>query len=167
MTTAVCTIFTKKELPYARVLMRSLAKFHPTWERHALLIDKVEGSFDPAGEPFHVIQVRHLPIPNKQATLFYYDEEELRAATKPRFFSWLTETKGFQRVVFFDPRCKVYARLEHVVAALEHDAPLIIAPHLLGALRDAKSPGEFDVLQWGALDSALVAASVADEQGRE
>ncbi len=61
--TAVCTIVSKNYLAYARTLMNSVAEFHPEWKRHVLLVDEVNGRFDPGAESFELLRVSDLPLP--------------------------------------------------------------------------------------------------------
>src|SRR5690349_10517464 len=158
MTTAVATIIRKAELAEARVLMRSVVRAHPTWKPFTLLIDEVEGCFDPLLESFAIVEIRDLPLPDKRATLFFYDSRELRAAVKPHFLAWLFETLGFEEVVYFDPRVRVYSPLPALEQALRSGAPLVVAPRLIGS-DDLDHPGESDVLTSGVLEGGFVAMS--------
>jgi glycosyltransferase involved in cell wall biosynthesis len=157
MTTAVCTIISKKELAHARTLMRSVATHHPAWERHVLVLDEFEGSFDPAREPFVVMDIRHLPMPDKLGTLFFYDEVEAKASAKPWLMAWLFDTRGFDEVVFLGPETRLYGPLAAVLEALAAGAPLVLAPHLTGDLDNESRPSEIDILRRGAHDTGLVA----------
>lgn len=159
VTTAVCTIITLRGLAHARVLMAQIARWHPDWTRYALLIDVPAGYVDPAAEGFRIVEVRHLPLADKQATLFYYTPGDLDAAVKPWFFSYLFDTCGFDRLVFLDAKSWVEAPLSALVRELESNAPLVVVPHLLGELRDEKQPGEMDILRWGIHDGAVLAMS--------
>jgi glycosyltransferase involved in cell wall biosynthesis len=157
VTTAVCTIVTNRELAHARVLMDSVRAHHPEWLRVALLADRAGGCFDPAGEAFQVLEVRHVPLPDKQGTLFYYPPRDLEAALKPWLFRWLFDTRGVDRVIFLDARCWVLSELSALVRALDAGAPIVLTPHLLGSLPDHARPSEIDVLSWGVHDGAVVA----------
>jgi hypothetical protein len=61
---AVCTIVSKNYLPYARVLMGSLAERHPELARFVLLVDEIDGYFDPKAEPFTVVGLDELRVQN-------------------------------------------------------------------------------------------------------
>ncbi|HVU02426.1 MAG TPA: glycosyltransferase [Polyangiaceae bacterium] len=159
MTTAVCTIITKRELARARTLMESLSVWQPDWVQHVLLMDEVEGRFDPAREPFFVLPVRNLPVPDKQGTLFYYDIDEARAALKPRLLAWLFDTRGFDSVVYLSPDAWVLAPLADVEALLGGGATFVVTPHLIAEPGDDKAPGEADVLRWGIYNSGFLGAS--------
>lgn len=147
--------------------MNSVSAFHPEWLRVVLLADRAGDFFDPAGESFQVLSVQHLPLPDKQGTLFYYAPRDLEAALKPWLFRWLFDTRGVDRAIFLDARCWVVSELSMLVEALDAGAPMVLSAHLLGSLPDDKRPAEVDVLRWGAHDGAVVAMARDSSVGTE
>jgi glycosyltransferase involved in cell wall biosynthesis len=154
-------------LAHARVLMKQVERFHPKWARCALLVDAPAGSWDPASESFRIVDVRSLPLADKQGTLFYYPPSDLDAAVKPWFLAYLFDTCGFDRAVFIDARSWLAAPLDALVAELDSGAPLTAAPHLLRGAGDEKRPSEMDVLRWGVHDAALVGMAIDAPNARE
>src|SRR5262249_38506518 len=61
---AACTIVARNYLSFARVWARSLRKHHPEASVYVLLVDRVDGSIETAAEPFELIPVTELRIPN-------------------------------------------------------------------------------------------------------
>ena len=53
----ICTIVSANYLPYARVLGASVREHHPDARFVVLLVDRVDGRFDPDNEPFELIEV--------------------------------------------------------------------------------------------------------------
>ena len=64
MTWAACTIAAKARLPSARVVATSFAEHHPGVPFFVLLADEVEGCFDPAAEPYELIGLDALALPD-------------------------------------------------------------------------------------------------------
>ena len=61
MKAAVCTIVAKNYLAQARVLMESVRLCNPDLLRIVILVDRIDGYFDPAKEPFDLRWPSHNP----------------------------------------------------------------------------------------------------------
>ena len=81
----VCTIVTKNYLAAARTVCRSFLQHHPGARAVVLLADEIEGAFDPAKEPFEVIEARELGMPDFSDVAYRYAPLELTTALKPSF----------------------------------------------------------------------------------
>ena len=136
--------------------MVSLARLHPTWDRLVLLVDKREGRFDPAEEPFGTIEIEDLAVKSKYPLLFQYTLLEMSTAAKPWLLSHLFN-EGYDRVVYFDPDILVCAPLDEVEQAWSRGALAILTPHLTGRLRDDKYPSEQDILLSGTYNLGFIA----------
>jgi hypothetical protein len=78
---AVCTTVSKNYLAFARVLSKSLREQHPSAKIFVLLVDHLEGAFDPANEPFELIEIEELDnIPEPKNFFFKYKPIELNTA---------------------------------------------------------------------------------------
>src|SRR5207244_706871 len=84
-TLAFCTIVSKNYLAQARVLANSIHTHHPDSPVFVLLVDRVDGCFDPQAEPFTLIEIEDLPIPTLPRFCFKYSVLELNTAAKPYF----------------------------------------------------------------------------------
>ena len=115
--------------------MASVKTAHPGWERFVLLADCADGFFDPSAERFRTVEIRALPIPDRNAFFFRYSLLELSTATKPWFFRFLFQ-QGFERVLYLDPDIVLYAPLEETVRAWDAGAMAVLTPHLTGRVRD-------------------------------
>ncbi len=154
---AVCTIVSKNYLPYARVLMRSLAERHPELARFVLLVDEIDGYFDPKAEPFTVVGLADLGVPNLVGLCFRYTVLELNTALKPSFLAHLFTRHGFEKVVYFDPDILILGALDGLLARLD-DAAILLTPHLTAPLPDdGLVPSELDILQAGTYNLGFLA----------
>jgi glycosyltransferase involved in cell wall biosynthesis len=136
--------------------MRSLAAVSPQWTRFVLLADRIDGTFDPATEPFTLIEAGALPLPEVPKFIFRYTRLEFNTAIKPWFFRGLFE-QGFDRVVYLDPDIFVYSPLDAVTECFDEGALAVLVPHLTGRLADARRPSEHDILQSGAYNLGFCA----------
>ena len=157
-TTAIFTIVAKNYLPYARVLMRSAAIIHPGWRRFVILVDEVNGYFDPQAEDFEIILSRDLPIPRSRWFHFKYSILELCTAVKPYAFEYLFKSQAPDRIVYLDPDIKIYSPLSQITETLG-TADIVLTPHLTASLDDDKRPAEIDILRAGAYNLGFIAIS--------
>ncbi len=160
--TAVFTIVAKNYLPYARVLMRSVAEHHPDWRRFVFLADRIDGYFDRSGEDFEIVLSSELPIPNPRWFHFKYTLVELSTALKPYAFEHLFDSRGCDRTVYLDPDVRIYSPLRRITEALEA-ANIALTPHLTGPIEDGKRPGELDILRAGAYNLGFLGARRSPE----
>jgi glycosyltransferase involved in cell wall biosynthesis len=160
--TAVFTVVAKNYLPYARVLMRSVAKHHPDWRRFVFLVDRVDGYFDPSAEDFEIVLSSDLPIPNPRWFHFKYTIMELSTALKPYAFAFLFDSRACDRTLYLDPDIRVYAPLTRITETLE-SANIALTPHLTGPLGDERRPAEIDMLQAGTYNLGFIGARRSPE----
>ena len=69
---AVATIVAKKYLSFARVLAESFHSLHQGVPFFVLLADEDDGYFDPSREPFHMVSLSELDIPQPERFRFHY-----------------------------------------------------------------------------------------------
>jgi glycosyltransferase involved in cell wall biosynthesis len=153
---AVCTIVSKNYLAYARVLAESLRQHHPDSQFFVLLVDRVDGHFDPRAEPFCLVEIEHLPIPDVARFCFQYNVVELNTAAKPYFLAHLFEKYGLRKVVYLDPDIMILHDL-HKLSALLDEHAIVLTPHMLAPLDDQRHPNELDILKSGAYNLGFIA----------
>src|SRR5207244_2584874 len=101
MQTAVFSIISPNYRHYARVLMGSVQRHHPDWDRFVLVIgDKADAH--PDEESFTTVPLDALPLPNPRQFCFRYSLIELNTAVKPWMFERLF-ARGYDRVIYLDP----------------------------------------------------------------
>jgi glycosyltransferase involved in cell wall biosynthesis len=145
---AFCTVVAKNYLAHARALARSLRQHHPGVPVYVLLVDDVDGYFDPAREAFQVLTLADLDLPRPREFCFRYDVLELSTAVKPFLFRRLFE-RGHRAVVFLDPDIWVFRPLDGILGRLG-PAQVLLTPHLTAPVVDGHRPGELEILLSGA-----------------
>lgn len=159
ISTAVFTIISKNYLAFARTLLSSVRVHHPEWDQFVLLVDEVDGDFDPKTEPFEIKYLTELNLPDFKKFVFRYSILELNTAVKPWMFSWLFNNKEYDKVVYLDPDIYVYDRLKEVDELLNSGNLMVLTPHLTGVLDDDKKPSELDILKAGTYNLGFLAVS--------
>lgn len=155
---AVGTIAAKHALPYARVLARSTAEHHPDVPFFVLLADEVQDCFDPAGEPFELLLLDELRIPNLPRFCFAHREHELSYASTPFLLESLLDL-GFSRVLFLKQETRVVGALDRLLARLEPHS-VLLTPHLLEPVGGPnRNERELNILQSGVFNAGVVGVS--------
>src|SRR5262249_46435513 len=124
--TGVCTIVSKNYFHFARTLMDSVRAAHPDWEQYVLLVDEFGQGVEPGCEPFHLVSMTDLGLPDIKKFCFRYTILELNTAVKPWLLAWLMQTKGLDRAVYLDPDILVYAPLREVEEKLQGGALMVL-----------------------------------------
>ncbi len=160
-----CTIVAKNYLAYARVLARSFLAHHPEGRFVVLLVDRVDGCFDPEQEPFDVIEVEQLDnVPELRQFLFKYRLLELATAVKPYLLERLFDD-GAERVIYLDPDIWVLRPLVPVLEGLDRGVA-VLTPHIDRPLDDGDAPGELTLLRAGLYNLGFVGLRASAETGR-
>lgn len=161
---AVCTIAAKPQLALARVVATSFRRHHPGVPVFVLLADRVEGAFDPAGEPYRLVALEELEAPETEEMARRYTAQEFSYALTPWLLQWVLR-QGFGRVLFIKQESLVTASLEPVMDRLR--APgvsLLLTPHLLAPLGSVAR--ELNILQCGTFNGGFVAVRGGGEGDR-
>lgn len=154
---AACTIVSKNYLPFARVLARSFRAQHPEARFFVLLVDRVEGAFDPSLEPFELIEVESLAeIPDLRSFLFRYTLLEVNTAVKPFLLEHLLVERELEKLVYFDPDIQIFGPLDELAGLLDRHE-IVLTPHLTEPIEDELHPGELAILQSGAYNLGFLA----------
>jgi glycosyltransferase involved in cell wall biosynthesis len=156
---AIFTIASKNYLAYARVFCRSVEKFEPDVQRFVLLVDRIDGAFDPAQEPFTLVQIEDLDnIPNPGHLFFKYTVLELSTAVKPYFINYLIHHYGFSKVLYFDPDILVCEPLDRLWQLLDAHS-MVLIPHITTPYEDNLKPTEIDINLAGIYNLGFLAVS--------
>jgi glycosyltransferase involved in cell wall biosynthesis len=156
MRTAAFSIISPNYQHSARVLMASVKRNHPDWDRFVLISGKTSV---PAGahEPFTTVPLAALPLPSPRQFCFRYTILELNTAVKPWMFENLFE-RGYDRVVYFDPDIVIYSPLAELDTAPPQTF-LTLTPHLTGSISGDEHPSERTILQAGTYNLGFLAVS--------
>ena len=159
MRIGVFTIASKNYLAYVRVLMDSMARVHPEFERHLCLADRVDGAFEASAERFRVIEAEALGIPEFSGMALRYDIMELNTAVKPFMFRWLFEHTDLDAVIYMDPDTCAYERFDRLEQLLAGGASVVLTPHVTRPLEDGRTPNDYHMLQTGVFNLGFIAAA--------
>lgn len=162
MRVAVCTIVAKNYLPFARALMSSVQRWNPELLRIVILVDRIDGHFNPANEPFETISSDELHLPSSQWFHFKYTILELSTAIKPYALEFLQHRYDLDSVIYLDPDIKIYSPLDGLLAVLEQRS-MILTPHLTAVLEDEARPTDLDILRSGAFNLGFIALRFVPE----
>ncbi len=143
-----CTIVANNYLAFARVFCRSLLALHPQARLFVLLVDRPHPAVEPAGEPFEVLYVEDLGIPDFPSLAFRSSLLELSTAVKPFLLERLYRDTGCPRLFYFDPDILVTGSLDGLEDRLG-EADALLTPHLTAPLEDDGIPSERDILLSG------------------
>ena len=149
------TIAAKRHLSLARVLAASFREHHPDIPFFVLLADEVEDRFDPAREPYQIVHLSELAVPDLPRWRFSYSQQELTYAATPYLLSHLLE-RGFTSACFFKQESMVLNDLAPIFERLaEHS--ILLTPHLLEPLTGPdRHQRELNILQSGVYNVGLL-----------
>lgn len=157
-----CTIVSKNYLSYARVLARSFLDHHPGGRFFVLLVDRIDGHFDAAAEPFELIEVEALEnVADVKTLLFKYTVLEANTAVKPFFLEQLFSKEGLERLIYLDPDILVVRPLDHLRNVLEQNA-IALTPHLTAPIEDDAFPDELAILRSGTYNLGFIGLAKRD-----
>lgn len=162
----VYTSVTKSYIPKARVLAKSVKKFHPGWRFVLLLSDTLPHGFDLSNEPFdEVLLIDNLGIPKWKSWAFGHKVVELCTAVKGPAAEHFAKREGVSKIMYLDPDIKVYSSLSELESLLDEN-DILLTPHLLKHEEtiDAVMDNEISALKHGAYNLGFFAART-DKQG--
>jgi glycosyltransferase involved in cell wall biosynthesis len=162
MRTAAFSIVSPNYRHFARVLMASVEKHHPGWDRFVALVGDDTAGFEE--ESFTTVPLEALGLPNPRQFTFRYSILELNTAVKP----WVLEhlfARGYDRVVYFDPDIALFSPLAELEEA-PPEAFITLTPHLTGFLKGDDHPSERSILQAGTYNLGFIAVSRGPQLAR-
>jgi len=161
----VYTSITKSYLPKARVLAKSVKKFHPDWTFVLLYSDDMPSGFDVNDEPFdEVLTIDQLGIPNWKAWAFGHSIVELCTAVKGTAAEYLARRSSVDRIMYIDPDIKIFNSLSILESMLD-DHEILLTPHLLDAENDinAIQDNEISALKHGIYNLGFFASRTSGQ----
>lgn len=161
----VYTSITKSYLPKARVLAKSVKRFHPTWTFVLIYSDSLPVGFDLKQEPFdEVITIEQLGIPNWKSWAFGHGVVELCTAVKGPAAELLAERRGVDKIMYIDPDIKLFNSLESLEKLLDKHE-ILLTPHLLDAETDINAimDNEISALKHGIYNLGFFAARTSGQ----
>jgi Glycosyl transferases group 1 len=153
---AACTIISKNYIALARTLADSFHKFHADVPFFVLLVDQVDGFFEPQREVFCLVGTDELDIPDKNSFCFKYNILELNTAVKPYFLLRLFDKYGIKKLIYFDPDILITDKVSHLFELLDTYS-IVLTPHITEPIEDNFRPSELDLLQAGTYNLGCIA----------
>jgi glycosyltransferase involved in cell wall biosynthesis/2-polyprenyl-3-methyl-5-hydroxy-6-metoxy-1,4-benzoquinol methylase len=152
----ICTIIARNYVAHARVLAESFREHHPDGTCSVLVIDDPTGFIDPAAEPFELVTIEEIGLPDAERMAASYDVMELSTAVKPWLLRTLLARPGVGAVAYLDPDIRVFASLEEIdERARTHG--VVLTPHFTEPLpRDGRKPSEEDILIAGSYNLGFI-----------
>jgi SAM-dependent methyltransferase len=158
----ICTIIAKNYVAQARVLGESFRDAHPDGTCTVLIIDDPCGFIDPAQEPFELLTIDQIGLPDPERMAASYSVLELSTAVKPWLLRSLLERPGVDSITYLDPDIKVFDSLDEVERrAREHG--VVLTPHFTEPLpRDDEKPSEEDILIAGTYNLGFIGMAAGE-----
>lgn len=162
---AACTIIAKNDLCKARVLASSFRQYHPDAPFVVLVVDRIDGHFDPEQEKFYLIESEQLEIPNPKRFFFQYDLLEASTAVKPYFLAHLLRQGDVKKLVYLDSDILVTRSLDSLSRKLDEHS-ILLTPHLTAPYTDDSRPGELQILEAGTYNLGFIALRQSEGTSR-
>jgi hypothetical protein len=161
----VYTSVTKSYLPKARVLAKSVKRFHPDWTFVLLYSDDFPIGFDIKQEPFdEVLAIEQLGIPNWKSWAFGHDLVELCTAVKGPAAELLAQRPSVDKIMYIDPDIKIFNSLSTLEMLLDQHE-ILLTPHLLDAETEinAIQDNEISALKHGVYNLGFFASRTSGQ----
>jgi hypothetical protein len=162
----VYTSITKNYLPKARILAKSVKKYHPDWFFVVIVSDALPESFNLNSEPFdEVVTLDLLPIENWRSWAYGHDLVELCTAVKGPAAKMFAARPGVERIMYLDPDIKVFSSLRDLESELTKGNDILLTPHLLHIETEMEGicDNELSVLKHGIFNLGFFAATTSGE----
>jgi hypothetical protein len=148
----ICTIIAKNYISFARALFQSIHRQHPDLRCFALIVDDYKGFLNPADEPFDIVSVSDISVPDAADMAFKYDVTEFSTAVKPFLLEYLFSKMGIEKLLYLDPDILVTNPLENLFKVLEKHE-FLLTPHLdTDYPEDGLKPDDRHILISGAFN---------------
>jgi hypothetical protein len=163
----VCTIVTKAYWSHARTLAKSVLAVHPSAQIYVLLADRMDGSFDPATEPFHTIFLEDLAYPGTiEQMSFYYTPFEFCCALRGMLHDYMWNKTSADQWIFLDSDIYVVGDMSDITSALSR-ASLLLNPHNTSpASPEFFHGGELIMLKNGIFNGGFLALRRCEDTGQ-
>jgi hypothetical protein len=149
------TIAAKSTLASARVVAESFREHHPGVPFFVLLADEVDGYFDPAQEPYELLFLQDLDVPEPARFRFGLAQQPLSYAATPYLIEKLLNL-GYDAVLFIKQESLVLDDLASTLSTLA-EGGIALTPHLLAPLEGSEAEErELNILLSGVFNVGFV-----------
>lgn len=159
MNTIAFTICSNNYLAHAKTLGDSYLTHHPDHTFVIGLVDTFNESFDYSPfNPFEIIPVAELNIPEFAELNSKYTIVELNTAVKPTYFHYIFKKYKPENVIYIDPDILVVSPFVEVQELLQNKN-IIITPHTCTPIDDEFAPTDHQTLRGGIFNLGFIALS--------
>lgn len=152
---AVGTIVTRSHLAFARVLVASLGRFHPSLPCFVLVVDGAGSGVTETG--CELLGLADLELPCESTFGFRQTRESAVCAVKPWLLAALL--RRFASAIVLDADMFVLASLEPLLVEVAQ-RPLVLTPHLLSPVAGPRAAAhELAILRAGTFNGGIVGVS--------
>ena len=147
----VYTSITLNYLPKAKILAKTLKQFHPDWQFHLLVSDKIpqpkhalfeEELSQPCFDK--VVYAEDLPIENIKGWIFRHTVVEICTAVKGPYLQVLAD-EGHEKIMYIDPDIAIFNSLSPLEEWM-NDYGILLAPHLLDYTDNTQSIQDNEIM---------------------
>lgn len=170
----VFTSITLNYLPKAKILAKTLKQFHPDWQFHLLISDRIPPEKtnvyeeELSQEYFDLVfWTENLPLENINGWLFKHTVVELCTAVKGIYLRKLADD-GHKKIMYIDPDIAIFNPLSPLEKILD-TAGIILAPHLLDYTDNTQSIQDNEILgtmRHGTFNLGFLAVNTKQTDGR-
>ncbi|HOS44867.1 MAG TPA: glycoside hydrolase family 99-like domain-containing protein [Paludibacter sp.] len=171
----VFTSITLNYLPKARILAKSIKKFHSDWSFHLLINDKAKTSheellrkdLDPTLFD-KIVYVSDLGLEDLPIWLFKHNVVELCTAVKGIYVHKLVN-ESLEKIIYIDPDIVVFNDLEKLDKWLDSHS-ILLTPHLLDYSSEKQFIQDNEIagtLRHGIFNLGFIAINPEKEEGRK
>jgi glycosyltransferase involved in cell wall biosynthesis/SAM-dependent methyltransferase len=161
-----CTIIAKNYVAHARVLAESFLQANSDGTFYVLIIDDCAGWIDPAEEPFEILGIDQIGLPDAERMAASYDVLELSTAVKPWLLRHLLARPGVESITYLDPDIWVAESLREI-DDLARAHGTVLTPHFTAPLpRDGLRPSEEDILIAGTYNLGFIALGAGEQSAQ-
>lgn len=158
--TLVFTSCTFGYLDRARVLAKTVKRFHPDWKFALVMVDEEPEQFifNMDDEPFDIqYRIKDLQLKNYEAWMFGHDIVELCTAVKGPFLKKFVKD-GWDKIIYLDPDIAVYNSLTPIEELLDQYS-VVLTPHQVTpeTEEDAIRDNEITALNYGVYNLGFLA----------
>jgi lipopolysaccharide biosynthesis glycosyltransferase len=160
-------------LPKARILVKSVKKFHPEWVVHLIISDRIQEKDKSLSISFikeyfdEVIWIEELDIENIYGWIFKHTVVEMCTALKGPYLQKLVK-EGAKKIIYLDPDIAVFNSLDPLADLLDDNA-ILLTPHLVDYPDNNESILENEIrgaLRHGIFNLGFFAVNAQKDDGK-
>ena len=152
----VGTVCSANHLAYAKTMAKSFQQFNPDYSIIICLVDKIDNRFNTTDfEPYTIIEVEQLAIPQFAKMSAQYSIIELNCAVKPYLCQFIYKNYHPDILLYLDSDI-VFHNSIRIVEDYLLKSDIVITPHSFTPIHDNLLPMERDFLRGGLYNAGFI-----------